>query len=159
MKKYAYLILIWTTLLCVSCLDKNLEELETYVGNEITGIQGVYYRYYSAETIPGSGEQVIKQAPLTVSNPQLNVENGTLDFTVSLPSNFPEEEKENVSVNELVVILNISTASLIEPVGNAPILGIPGDWSKPNQYKVTAANGDEKVWTLSLHLNNSFGDY
>ncbi len=153
MKKYVPLfILTWMVIMCTSCLTGNLEELETYTANEITGIQGVYYRYYSAETIPASGEQAIKQIQLTVSDLQLNAEKGTLDFTVSLPTGFPNDEKENVSINELVVVLNVSSASLVEPIGDAPILGAPGDWSKPNQYKIKAANGDEKVWTLSLHL-------
>lgn len=145
-------IVISMTLLCSSCLTKNLEELETYTGNEITGVQGVYYRYYSTETIPASGEPVVRQVSLTVSDAQQNIENGTLDFTVSLPTNFPEAEKGNVSASELVVVVNISTAALIKPVGDAPTLGTPGDWSKSNQYKVTAANGDEKIWTLTMNL-------
>lgn len=133
-----------------SCLDGNLEELDTYTGCEITSIQGVYYRYYSTETIPASGEQAVQQISLTVSNTESESELGTLNFTVSIPSNFPESERGNVSSSGLVVVVNLSAAALIKPVGDAPTLGVPGDWSKPNQYKVTAANGDEKVWTLSM---------
>jgi len=48
------------------------------------------------------------------------------------------------------VIVNISTAAIVSPIEGAPQFGKPGDWSKPNRYKVKAANGDEQIWTVSL---------
>ena len=153
MKKYLNLFIVsLMTILFSSCLESNLEELETYTGNDITSIQGVYYRYYSSETIPVSGEQVVSQTALTISNTNQDADAGVFDFTVSLPTDFPESEKGNVSSSELVVVVNLSAAAIIEPIGDAPALGAPGDWSKPNQYRVTAANGNEKVWTLTLNL-------
>ncbi|MDE7236705.1 MAG: hypothetical protein K2N66_02660, partial [Paramuribaculum sp.] len=56
------------------------------------------------------------------------------------------------TTSELVVVLNISTAAVIEPLDGAPALGVPGDWSKPNKYQITAANGKKKVWTVTLEL-------
>lgn len=153
MKKYLSLfIMSLMTVLFSSCLESNLEELETYSGNEITSIQGVYYRYFSTETIPASGEQVVLQTSLTISDTQQDAEAGTMDFTVTLPTDFPESEKGNISSSELVVVVNLSAAAVIEPIGDAPALGTPGDWSKPNQYRVTAADGNEKVWTLSMNF-------
>lgn len=135
-----------------SCLEGGLEELDTYTGNDITSIQGVYYRYIGSETIPGSGEQTVHQVTMSVSDTQIDTEAATVDITVTAPSNFPESELGNLSASELVVIVNLSAAAIIEPINGAPTLGAPGDWSKPNQYRVTAASGDEKVWTITLTL-------
>ena len=47
MKKYFNIIVIlFLAICCSSCLDANLEELDTYEGKEITGVVGVYHRYY-----------------------------------------------------------------------------------------------------------------
>lgn len=152
MKYLNFFMMTLVAMVCTSCLESNLEELETYTGNEITSVQGVYYRYYSSDIINASGEQAVKQVSLSVSNIQKNVEAGTLNFNVSLPTNFPEEEKNNVNVGNLVVVFNISTAAVVEPLDNSPKLGTPGDWSKPNKYKVKAADGDEKIWTATMNF-------
>ena len=45
MKKYFNIIVIlFLAICCSSCLDANLEELDTYEGKEITGVVGVYHR-------------------------------------------------------------------------------------------------------------------
>ena len=46
------------------------------------------------------------------------------------------------------VAVTISTAATIKPINGAPKLGVPGDWTKDNQYEVTAADGTKKVWTI-----------
>lgn len=140
------------SLVLTSCLEGGLEDLPTYTGNEITSLQGVYYRYYSTEVIPGSGEVAVNQVSLTVSDIQLDPTNATLNCTASLPTDFSESQAGDFSMNKLIVVVNISAAAIIEPVGEAPALGTPGDWSKPNQYRVIAANGDEKTWTIAVNL-------
>lgn len=152
MKHLKFFMMSLVVLVCTSCLENNLEELKTYTGNEITSIQGVYYRYYSSDIIEASGESAVKQVSLNVSDSQKDIEKGFLNFTVSLPTNFPEEEKNDINSSNLVVVLNISTAALIEPVGDAPKLGTPGNWSKPNEYKVIAADGNEKIWTVTMNF-------
>ena len=47
-----------------------------------------------------------------------------------------------------MVAVTISTAATIKPINGAPKLGVPGDWTKDNQYEVTAADGTKKVWTI-----------
>lgn len=154
MKKYFNIIaILFLAICCCSCLDANLEELETFDGKEITGIVGVYHRYYDDSYIHGgSGEQAVKQANLSVADIQIDKEAGTCTFSVSVPGNFPKDEVGKVSNQALVVIVNISTAAIISPIDGAPTLGKAGDWSKPNRYKVKAANGDEQIWTISLTL-------
>ena len=152
MKKYFNIIVIlFLAICCSSCLDANLEELDTYEGKEISGVVGVYHRYYDDSYIHnGSGEQAVKQANLSVADILIDKEGGTCTFSVSVPGNFPKGEAEKVSSQALVVIVNISTAAIVSPIEGAPQFGKPGDWSKPNRYKVKAANGDEQIWTVSL---------
>lgn len=45
---------------------------------------------------------------------------------------------------------SISTAARLTPLDGAPKLGVPGDWSKPNKYLVTAASGAQKEWTIEV---------
>lgn len=143
-----------TAVLTTSCLTANLPDIDTYEGCDIESVSGVYHRYFGTETIPAGGELQVKQHQLTVVNDsqEIDKEAGTLTFDVAIPTNLPESERGKVKASNLVVILNISTAALIEPIDGAPSLGVPGDWSKTNRYKVTAANGSVKEWSVTLHL-------
>lgn len=153
MKKYLNIIAaLFLAVVCSSCLERNLEELDTYDGKEITSIAGVYYRYYDSGIIDASGEQAVKQVSLSVSNTQIDVEAGTCSLDVAVPTNFPASEAGKVNARELVVIVNISTAAIIRPIDGAPAFGTPGDWSKPNRYLIKAADGGQQEWTVSLTL-------
>ena len=61
-------------------------------------------------------------------------------------------QKADVNINNIVVAVDISTASVMQPVEGAPKLGVPADWSSPHKYLVKAANGQTKVWTISVTL-------
>ena len=153
MKKIVNMIAaLLLVVLSTSCLESGLEDLDTYKGNDITGVVGVYYRYKGTTVNPGSGELNVLQITLSSSNFQVNKEAGTCQFDFKLPSNFPEDLKGKFSPSEMVVILGISTASICKPIEGAPTVGAPGDWSKPNKYEVTAASGDKKVWTVTANF-------
>lgn len=153
MKKFIkVLIIVAAASFLSSCLDYNLKTLDTYDGSEIVGVQGVYYRYYLKTIIPVSGERQVKQNGLTVSNQNKDSQKAEYAFDVSVPSNFPSDEKANVTSNNLVVVLNISSAAIIEPQDGSPKLGTPGDWSKPNRYLIKAADGSSTIWTVKLNL-------
>lgn len=146
------LMLLFAAVAMTSCLEHNLEELDTYEGHAVTGVAGVYYRYYGTETIPGSGEVKVQQVTLAYGNFKADEEAGTCEFACKLPSNFPASEVDKFSMSNVVVALNISTAAVIKPIEGAPELGKPGDWTKPNKYEITAANGTKQVWTCTLTL-------
>lgn len=153
MKKVINMIaVLLLAVISTSCLESNLDDLDTYKGNDITGVVGVYHRYYGTEVIPGSGEHKVLQVTLSSSNFQANEEAGTCQFDFKLPSNFPEAQKSEFTPSNIAVILSISSASICKPVEGAPTLGAPGDWSKPNKYEITAANGDKKVWTVTANF-------
>ena len=146
MKKYFYLIAaLFVAVLSTSCLESGLEELDEYSGCDITN-GNVYWRYYGDGKIPASGEQEVQQVYLeAVRTP--DAENGvyTIRYTTS---NIPEAERANFTESKAVVAVTISTAATIKPIGDAPKLGVPGDWTKDNQYEVTAADGTKKTWTI-----------
>ena len=146
MKKYFYLIAaLFVAVLSTSCLESGLDELDEYSGCDITN-GNVYWRYYGEGKIPASGEQEVKQVYLAAARTQ-DAENGvyTIRYTTS---NIPEAERGNFTESKAVVAVTISTAATIKPIGDAPKLGVPGDWTKDNQYEVTAADGTKKVWTI-----------
>lgn len=146
MKKYFYLIAaFFVAVLSTSCLESGLEELDEYSGCDITN-GNVYWRYYGDGKIPASGEQEVKQVYLAASRTQ-DVENCV--YTIRyVTGNIPEAERGNFTESKCVVAVTISTAATIKPIGDSPKLGVPGDWTKDNQYEVTAADGTKKTWTI-----------
>lgn len=146
MKKYFYLIAaLFVAVLSTSCLESGLEELDEYSGCDITN-GNVYWRYYGNDNIAASGEQQVKQVYLAASRTQ-DAENGV--YTIKyVTNNIPADERPNFTESKAVVAVTISTAATIKPIGDAPKLGVPGDWTKDNQYEVTAADGTKKIWTI-----------
>lgn len=151
MKKYLFILLAFLGCMTMtSCLESGWEELDTYDGTEITGLVGTYFRYIdTSATIPASGQNKVLQVQLNTANAQRDAEAGTLSFDVTVPDSYTGPA---VKASELVVIVNLSTAAVVEPVEGAPKFGVPGDWTKPNKYKVTAANGESQVWTVTANL-------
>ena len=144
-----------------SCLGAGLEELETYDGTAIQSISGVYYRYYSDDVNPGTGELKINQVTLN-QTAEIDEDAGTVNCTVSIPSSVPVDAVNKLSLaytqgdrTGINVVVNLSAAAVIKPLDGAPALGAPGDWSRPNRYLVTAANGDTQEWTITLNIQRS----
>ena len=152
MKKISILTLLIAALFCLSsCLRYNLEELPAFSDADISGINSVQYRYFSdVEKVPITGEQMVKYVTLDYSNTQIDANAATCTFDVAAPSNFPAERLSDLSLNKIVVIVQLSTAARCEPMDGSTPFGVPGDWSKPNKYKITAANGSSKIWTVSV---------
>lgn len=145
-------VLLITALTFSSCLESGLEELDTYTGKDITASY-VYYRYINNDKqIPASGEPEVKQLQLNSKN-TINAEKGTCDIIVTLPKNFPASQKDIISVNSLVVAVQLSTAAIITPIENAVKLGVPANWSTAQKYRIKAADGTEKDWTITVTLN------
>ena len=146
MKKFFNIIAaLLLAVVSTSCLDSGLEELETYKDCDITSGE-IYWRYYGNDVIPGSGEQQVKQVRLARAVEQ-NLDTNTF-YIRYVTGNIPEAERANFTESKAVVAVTITTAATIKPIGDAPKLGVPGDWTKDNQYEVTAADGTKKVWTI-----------
>ncbi|MCI5560145.1 MAG: hypothetical protein MR396_01915 [Phocaeicola sp.] len=150
MKKIFQLMMIATlALLSNSCLEKGLKDLEVFEGKEINTVY-VAHRYYGEDKIPVSGQPVVKQHLLQTKVVEKDAEKGVFTVDVIIPSNLPKSQVGKVVKENLVVMVVLSSAATIEPIGDAPKLGVPGNWSKPNQYTVRAADGSTQVWTITL---------
>lgn len=142
------LIIAFVAIVSASCLKHDFETLDVYTDSEITGVQGVYWRYFGTEKLSSSGEFKVHQVRIPSGHFKSNEEEGICEFDFKLHSSFPSDQLSSFTVEKLVVVLNISTAANIVPIEGAPDLGKPGDWTKENKYKVTAADGTSKIWTV-----------
>ena len=146
MKKYFNIfVTMLLALFTTSCLENGLEDLDSYDGCDITSGE-IYWRYYGTDVIPGSGETQVKQVRLARAVEQ-DADNNTF-YIRYVTGNLPADQVSAFTPSKVVIAVTISTAAVIKPIDGAPTLGVPGDWSKPNKYEVTAANGDKKVWTI-----------
>lgn len=159
MKKYSYIAFLLVLFSFTSCLTGGMEDLPAFEENEITGIQRVEYRYVSDDVSNASGQKIVKKVELTRSKVDIDEEAGTVSIEITVPAatgSFPETERTKCSLkntdgeNGICVMASLSTAARLSPVEGAPALGTPGDWSKPNKYVVTAANGSTKTWTIQV---------
>ena len=149
MKKYFYMIAaLFVAVISTSCLNSNLEDLEEYSECDIKSGE-VYWRFIdTTEKIPASGEYRVKQVQMQRGSQQFWDE---LENTLKIryvTGRIPAEEIDNFTEEKMVVVVTISTAATIKPIGDAPEFGNPGDWRKNHQYEVTAADGTKKTWTI-----------
>ncbi len=142
-----YIISLFATILSMvsftSCLTSGIDEPEKeFDGADITGAQ-IYYRW-----IDNNGNVQQQRIPRA-----LDIDDEEMVCTIyyAVGSSLDQQKtQEFETLKAVVVTLDISTASIIKPLGDSPKLGIPGDWSKPNQYEITAADGTKKIWTVAV---------
>ena len=142
-------LLVCSALLCVGCLKKGLPEYENW---DLNLIQNVYVEYrYESDKI-SNGKPVIAYQRLNVTR-TTDEANNIINLAVSVPAasaSFPAAVRNNVVQTNLWMYVDISTAAKIVPLDGSPRLGDPMDLTKEHKYKVIAANGDEKVWTIKV---------
>ena len=142
MEKYSYLIAFFIILFS-SCLKGGLENLPEFEDCNITGVQKVEYRFEQSNIIK-----------YTALNAKVTIQENQVSIEVSVPTasgDFTEDVRDGVSLTKIAVMVTLSTAARIAPIGDSPKLGVPGDYSKPNKYLVTAADGKtQKEWTIVI---------
>ncbi|MDE6049699.1 MAG: DUF5018 domain-containing protein [Paramuribaculum sp.] len=144
MKRYIIPFLALLSMVCfTSCLTSGIDDPEEeFDGADITGGQ-IYYRWIDA-----AGNVQQKRIARAID---IDDEEQVFTILYAIGSTLDEQQSQDFeTLKKVVVTLDISTAAVIKPLGESPKLGIPGDWSKPNQYEVTAANGTKKVWTVAV---------
>lgn len=152
MKKVKYIFMMALVLLCSSCLKGNLEDLPEFEEADIVDVK-FDFRYKDLSDVWIDGEPIVKVVPLIVENKNINSDAGTISCTLTVPESngsFTEEIRSSVSLANLVGKFNLSTAATIKPLEGSPVLGTPGDFSKPCRYRVKAANGVEKDWEIEV---------
>ena len=153
MKTFSNLLIITLMFALSSCLTSGLEDLPEFEYADITGVQKVEYRYISNEISTTDNQPIVKYVNLPRVT-KIDKETRTVTLEVTVPaanaSSFPESERIKVSTSELCVMVTISTAAKITPLNGSPLLGVPGDWSKTNEYRVLAADGRVKDWKIQI---------
>lgn len=133
-----------------SCLKKDLPALPLWNGTAVTNVY-FEYRYKDSSNI-WEGAPVVAYQALTV-NKTVDSAKGIINLDVTVPpakGTFTAAERANVMQNHLWCYMDVSTSAAVAPVGDAPAPGFFGDFTKPQQFKVTAANGSSQVWTLVI---------
>lgn len=147
-----WLMLLLVCLPLVASCSK--EDLPAYEEAEITKV-GAYHRFYSGDKDALTGENIVAEKELT-STVDIDSDKGIANATFSIPAangKFTEAERAKVSLSNLVVYVNVSTAAHVTPVEGAPKFGTPADWTKKHKYNVMAADGTTKTWTVKVSLN------
>ena len=133
------MLLLMCMPLIASC---SKEDLPAYEEAEITKV-GAYHRFYSGD----------KELDRTND---IDSDNGIATAVFTIPAaggKFTEAERAKVSLNNLVVYVNISTAARVTPLDGSPKFGVPADWTQEHKYSVMAADGTKKIWTIKVSLN------
>lgn len=150
--KYTVLLLL-SVVIFPSCLKMGLEDLPAYNEAEILSFRFEYRWYDETE---GLGRMYIQE--LDVNNLVIDSQMSEISLALTVPAAsevFPESERDNVGLDNIVGYCDISTAAVISPLGDSPVLGVIGDFSvKELSYKVTAADGTEKIWKLNITAFN-----
>ncbi len=134
-----------------SCLKRDLPVMEDSKLNNISDFN-LFYKYEdTVVSQPGTDKEVKNVVVRSIQlSKTLNITGDTVHIVPGFPAGFPFSQKAKVSLASIWGVANIPNAATIAPQGNAPQLGVPGDFSAPVAYDVTAANGDKKKWVISI---------
>ena len=124
-----------------------LDELPAFSDSEIINVK-FEHRWSVKE---GTSDKL--RVRVLTTDYTVNKEASKVTCKITLPAaggEFTEEIRSSINLNKLTAYMTISTAATISPLDGAPILGAPGDWSKPNKYLVTAADGSKQEWTVEV---------
>lgn len=159
MKKILIHTLLIASIISFSgCLKDDLPETKSSGQKEITGFD-FEHRWTYTEEVKKNGV-VVETRQLTAVAKLNNVikvtkrDDGkdTVYCKLSIPTTVPIDELNNVKISKIWAYAAISDAAIITPLSGSPILGIPGDFTKPVSYKVTAADGSSKDYTVVTKL-------
>lgn len=159
MKKISIIALCGLALCLSSCLKAGLDDnLPKFKDALITDVFMEYRFAHPTKTINGSPKVIVvnlnligKQLKRIEDNPGAATDSAI--FTVQVPGtteDFTTEERNKVSLANLVFMSNISPAAIMSAVEGAPRPGVPGDFSQPRKYQVKAADGTVRIWTVRV---------
>jgi hypothetical protein len=130
-----------------SCLRHDLPAYPIWDGNYINNVY-MEYRYNSDQMY--DGKPVVANQRLSVSQ-TIDSTNNTISIAIAVPpasGSFTDSIRDLVSQTNLWPYFDLSTAATLTPVGNTPDPGNATDFSKPQSYVATAANGQKRTWTI-----------
>lgn len=140
-------VLLVISTLFSSCLKKDLPAYPLWDGNYINNVY-VEYRYNSDQTY--DGKPIVAYQRLDVDQTIDSAKN-TISLNITVPAasgSFTTAVRDQVSQDSLWVYFDLSTAATAAPAGSTPKPGYSTDLTKPQSYVVTAANGQQRTWTI-----------
>lgn len=148
--KYISSFILALSVICLSsCLKKDLKDYPLFDTNEIT-LVNVEYRFNGTQMMNGQPIVAFQKLGVVQTIDKLN---STINVVITVPAanaQFTAAEKAKVLKSNLWFYMNISTAATITAVEGTAALGDPTDASKPLKYRVTAANGASRIWTVNV---------
>src|ERR1700761_4776146 len=153
-----YPVLYFAFAICAAlggCLKAGLPKATNSSLDAMTSFNYEYRWLDTTSILPGTPQA---DTSITVNVVQLGntvtVSNDTVYTSPSYPGNLPTAQIPNVTLSHIWGYANIPDAATIYPVDGSPVLGEPGDFSKPQTYKIVAADGSTATWvvvTAPLH--------
>jgi len=143
------LVLFAIVIALTSCLYKDLPTYPSFEGNSITSVY-VEYRYNGNQKMYGSPIVVAQKLVVTQT---INETNSVINVKLTIPAasgGFTTDEIAKVSLSNLLMSFDISTAASIVATGSTSKPGYIGDISKPLTYVVTSASGQQRNWTVNV---------
>ncbi len=162
LKKILFFLI--TVLFASSCLKSGLPGVNDASLNGLFTFNFQYRYLDTSVAAPGTpnADTIVAAMMVTLNNTQ-TISNDTIYCKPTFPSSFPANQKSAVSLKSIWGYATIPDGATITPVNGAPKLGMPGDFTSPVTYKVTAANGASKVYVVvvsPLPLVNQYeGNY
>jgi hypothetical protein len=134
-----------------SCLKHDLPAYPLANGDYITNIY-FQYRYLDSNALEW-GQPTVAVENLIVQS-QIDSANSTINCQVTVPSpsgDFDQYQWNQVTLDSIWVLTEISYAATVTPVGSAPQFAYQGNYSIPRQYKVQSAFPDSaRIWTINV---------
>lgn len=136
------------------CLKEGLPVTKNSNQKTITGFD-FEYRWLSQDTVKSNGVVVeirqlssVVKLTNTIKITNRTDGNDTVYCKPAIPSSIPTKQRVNVKLTNIWAYAAIPNAAIITAINNSPVLGTSGDFSKPAFYKVTAADGSSKTYTI-----------
>lgn len=154
MKKIIFLLMIMTVSLS-SCLKSDLEDVESSTNCELSNVEFEYR--WTKDIVDSNGNPTgvseLQYKKLDVAK-NIDKDNNKIILKLTVPKssgNFTSEIRDKVSLENIVGMFTVSLASTVQPLGNAPKLGIPGDFSqKSYMYRIKSAAGNYTDWMIEI---------
>ena len=155
--KYMFKFILLT--MCIasltSCLKKDLPGIKSSNQNNLTGFYLEYKWQDTTYIAPGTPNtdtsNVVSSVQFTDANSPQIISNDTLYAYPLFPSNLPLAQKLKVTLNHAIGFADIPDGAVVKPLNGAPELGIPGDYTKPASYEITAADGTKSTWVIVIN--------
>lgn len=142
---------------CVPSIDLDLSQWGKH--NDITNVQAFRIENYNL-AVPDYYDEALENVGDTIYGVRRIVYNSSLTWdTLNNKSNVIINIENTASAQETLNNLGLfisHRADKVTPLGDAPTLGIPSKFEtgKGYQYELLSADGDKRVWYISIELTN-----